>query len=389
MFKKILNFIYSKKDEGIYCYITILGIKITTKPLRLQIENKLNEIENNINKRFDELYPFMWERMGDIHQRFNDLYPFMSDRTSDINKRFDELYPFMWERMGDIHQRFNDLYPFISDRINDFNCSLDKITPKANLDFIEIHLVEHCNLNCQSCSHFSQLAKPSFLDINIFERDMKRLSEISNGQINKFHLMGGEPLLHPDCDKFFYINRKYFKESEIKLVTNGLLLLKKDDNFWKSLKDNNITLSPTKYPVNIDWNKIKEICIDKEIKLSFFNDESIEKTSFKNPLNLEGTENAEWNFRNCWLANNCLFLDNGKLYTCTLPPVIKHFNSFFGKNIPVTVNDYIDIYKINNYQEILQFMAKPIPFCKYCDVKNRRGDIPWKTSTKKIDEYIN
>lgn len=278
----------------------------------------------------------------------------------------------------------------INKRILEYvNFQLDRITPKANINFVEIHLSEHCNLNCQCCSHFSQLAEEEFLDIEIFEKDIKRLSELSNGEINKIHLLGGEPLLNPNCERFFEITRKYFKKTKIKLVTNGILLLKQNNSFWKSMKENNITLAPTKYPIKIDWDKIKEICKNMDIKLSFYNNENIEKTSFKNPLNLEGKENPEWNFRNCWLSNNCLFLDKGKLYTCTVPPVIRHFNKFYNKNIPVSANDYIDIHEAKNYQEILQFLAKPIPFCKYCDVKNRKGDIPWKTSTKKIEEYIN
>ncbi|WP_297295262.1 glycosyltransferase family 2 protein [uncultured Brachyspira sp.] len=49
MIKKILEFIFSKKDKGIYCYITILGIKIVTKPLRLKILEMDKRIENSFN----------------------------------------------------------------------------------------------------------------------------------------------------------------------------------------------------------------------------------------------------------------------------------------------------------------------------------------------------
>ena len=211
------------------------------------------------------------------------------------------------------------------------------------------------------------------LEVHSFERDIKRLSELSNGEVNIIHLMGGEPLLNPNIKRFFEIARKYFDKTEIKLITNGILLLKQDNSFWQSMKDNKITLAPTKYPIKIDWDKIKEICKDMNIKLNFFNGEDIVKTSFYSPLNLEGTENPEWNFRNCFLANNCLILENGRLYTCSYIPNIRHFNKFFNKNIPISVNDYIDIHKARNYQEILQFLAKPIPFCKYCDVKNNEG----------------
>ena len=276
----------------------------------------------------------------------------------------------------------------INRELENINFQLFRITPKANIDFVEIHLTEHCNLNCQCCSHFSQLAESEFANIEVFERDIKRLSELSNGEVNIIHLMGGEPLLNPNCERFFELTRKYFDKTEIKLITNGILLLKQNDSFWQSMKNNNITLAPTKYPIKIDWGKIKDICDNMNIKLKFYNDANVIKTSFYNPLNLEGNENPEWNFRNCFLANNCLILDNGKLYTCSYIPNIRHFNKFFNKNIPISVNDYIDIHKARNYQEILQFLAKPIPFCKYCDVNNRKDGITWKVSTKRIEEYL-
>ena len=272
--------------------------------------------------------------------------------------------------------------------LGNINFQLDKITPKANIDGIEIHLAEHCNLNCQCCSHFSNLAEPEFANIEVFERDIKRLYELSNGEVNIIKLMGGEPLLNPNCERFFELTRKYFDKTEIKLVTNGILLLKQKESFWQSMRDNNITLAPTKYPIKIDWDKVKEICYNMNIKFKFFNDENVLKKTFYNTLNLEGCENPEWNFRNCFQANNCLRLDNGKLYTCEEPANIKHFNKFFNKNIPVSVNDYIDIHKAKDYQEVLQFLAKPIPFCKYCDVEKRKYSIAWKTSTKSIEEYI-
>ena len=76
------------------------------------------------------------------------------------------------------------------------------------------------------------------------------------------------------------------------------------------------------------------------------------------------------------------------LYTCSYIPNIRHFNKFFNKNIPISVNDYIDIHKARDYQDILQFLAKPIPFCKYCDVKNRKDGIVWKVSTQRIEEHL-
>ena len=49
--KNILNFIFAKKDEGIYRTYRIFGIKIITKPIILKMQNEFNYIHNNINDR--------------------------------------------------------------------------------------------------------------------------------------------------------------------------------------------------------------------------------------------------------------------------------------------------------------------------------------------------
>jgi hypothetical protein len=88
------------------------------------------------------------------------------------------------------------------------------------------------------------------------------------------------------------------------------------------------------------------------------------------------------------MANNCIQLQDGKLYTCVLPPYIKFFNEYYAKDISVTEQDYIDIYKANDINEILNFLNKPIPFCRYCDIKNMSFNIKWAVSNKDIKEWV-
>ena len=52
------------------------------------------------------------------------------------------------------------------------------IVEKEKIRFI-VDIVDHCNLNCKCCGHFSPLAPKGFLDINTFERDLKRLHELN------------------------------------------------------------------------------------------------------------------------------------------------------------------------------------------------------------------
>nr|WP_281173581.1 radical SAM protein [Helicobacter rodentium] len=252
-----------------------------------------------------------------------------------------------------------------------------------------MHLADHCNLNCFGCSHFSQVAQPKFPTLQTYEKDIKASSAITQGFIGKIQLMGGEPLLNPNCKDFFALTRKYFPNVPIWLVTNGVLLLKQNQEFWQSCRENAIEIHPTKYPINIDWGAIQRICKEQGVVLKFFmNSDKKQKVMTKMILNPKGNSNPFYSFIGCTL-NQCAQLYDGKLYPCTFTAYIEHFNKHFSQNLQITPLDFIDIHKPNlTYQEILSFMAKPLPFCRYCDTMKWQHIGEWKTSKKDITEYL-
>ncbi|TLD88663.1 4Fe-4S cluster-binding domain-containing protein [Helicobacter sp. MIT 05-5294] len=273
-------------------------------------------------------------------------------------------------------------------RFHALESKVNKLTPQVYLRILEIHLAEHCNLNCFSCSHFSQLAKEGFPNLNQYECDLKRLSNLTYGLIGRFHLMGGEPLLNPNCKDFFQVTRKYFPKSAIWLVTNGILLESQSKDFWESCKENKIEIHPTKYPIKVNWEVIEQKCKDFGIPLIFFNNTQVIKASLKFVLEPKGNCNPLDSFVKCGMANNCVQLRNGKLYPCNIAPNIQYFNAAFHQNLPITPIDFIDIYKAKDYHEILQFLAKPIPFCRFCNLAKWKSIGEWKTSKKEIGEYL-
>ncbi|EHN6916813.1 4Fe-4S cluster-binding domain-containing protein, partial [Campylobacter jejuni] len=276
-------------------------------------------------------------------------------------------------------------------KVLDFH--LRKIVSQAFLEVVEIHLSEHCNLSCFGCNHFSQLAEKKFPDILKFEQDMKQLFDITKGFVKTFRLMGGEPLLNPECKEFMEITRRYFSKSAIWLVTNGILLNKQKEDFWFSCQRNNVEIRPTKYPINIKWNEIENLCQKYQIPLIFFNNAEIEKTSWKFSLDPLGKCDNYTSFTNCSMANHCIQFKDGKLFTCPISAHIEHFNKFYRENgvkvvFEISEFDYIDIYQVKNYQEILSFLAKPIPFCRYCKVLEWKEVGIWRKSSKNINEYL-
>lgn len=260
--------------------------------------------------------------------------------------------------------------------------------PKTIINFCA-PLAEHCNLRCRGCDHFAPIAGQEFADMNAFEKDFARLSYLVNGEAVKIGLMGGEPLLHPKVKDFLYIARRYFRQTKLRIVTNGVLLLKQNEDFWIACRENNIIVEVTKYPINLDFTDIRNVAGNYGVSLAFYdNTGDVQKTSNHLPLDINGGQDIRRNFTKCYHANNTIFLKKGRLYICTIAPNVHHFNKFFNVDMQTSDGDSIDIYEAQSAREIFQFLSKPIPFCRYCHVDKRSFGHPWKRSNKDIKEWI-
>ena len=94
---------------------------------------------------------------------------------------------------------------------------------QPELAYLELHLTDHCNLNCRGCSHYCPLAPRQYADLSRYQSDMHRIRQLFRN-IHTIRLMGGEPLLHPDPASFVIATRAVFPQARIRFVTNGILL---------------------------------------------------------------------------------------------------------------------------------------------------------------------
>jgi len=260
---------------------------------------------------------------------------------------------------------------------------------KDIIPILHIHLVDHCNLNCRGCDNFSPLAPKVFAELATVENDLKRISGLSGGgRVGEIQLLGGEPLLHQNVVDFLALARKHFPQTPVKLISNGILLPRQKDDFWASCRLNDIEIIVTKYPVNINHESLKQLAESKHVKFSFYGSTGdVLKSMQCMPLDLSGKQNVKDSFLRCSAANRCIVLDNGKIYTCTTIPYIKYFNLSFGKNIKVAEQDYLDIYKVGSFDEILSFLCTPPPFCRYCNQKGMIWNIDFEVSKKNMEEW--
>ncbi len=259
-----------------------------------------------------------------------------------------------------------------------------KRNPRKKISFV-VDMVEHCNLNCQNCDHFSPLAKEHFTDIDGFRSDMARMKEIFDTDITHIDLEGGEPLLNNNITEYIRIVREIFSDVDIQIFTNGLLLPKMKEKFWEVCKECDVMLEITEYPVNVDYGMIYSLADNYNIKYRVYAERNVSRHK---PLDLEGKQDKYESFEECYLSNGeCTMLKEGKLYPCTMIPNLCHFNHYFKKNLEVSKKDYIDIYSDVAKNDIYDFLCNPVPACRYCKVREWTESEDWAQTSYDIKEW--
>ena len=260
---------------------------------------------------------------------------------------------------------------------------------KPFLNYLEINLVDNCNLNCKGCAHFSNICDKKYVEVEQFERDLKKVTTIFN--LYNFRLLGGEPLLHPNLYKIIEITRQYLPNSRIVIVTNGLLLDKLSHELLKSMSENNIILTISLYkPTYKKLNSILKVLNKYNIKY-LINDDFFREIQ---PIESFHTRLSETKNENDFSANKscsgrfCRFIRDGKLAKCYLPLLIEVLNKKYGKKFELTDKDYILLDEIENGWDAIDKLNGDIPFCQYC--RDKLYEFEWESGHKNddFDSYV-
>ena len=250
--------------------------------------------------------------------------------------------------------------------------------------FLDVHIVEHCNLNCKSCAHFSPIAKKSCISLDKLENMYKNLKPVYDKFFNSIHLMGGEPLLHPQIEQIINLTRKYFPNTEIQIVTNGIKLIEVSKTFLEICKKNDIVFYVSQYPVAIDYTKICKKLEENEIQY-IISDKIDHFLCYA--LDCDGKQNPSESYKKCEYAGFCIQLKDNKLFPCFQSAHIEHINKYFGTNFIYEEKDYLDLDFSISKRTFKKFISTPKPFCRYCKM-NEQHKVTWKTSKKLKEEWI-
>lgn len=210
----------------------------------------------------------------------------------------------------------------------------------ACLDYLEIKVVEHCNMRCAALV------------------------------------------------SYIWLSRRYFPNAEIHVVTNGLLLEKMPDTFFEQLKENDIQVQISYYP-----EPSNQAGIDREIEI-------LKRHGCGNAVYTTNVFEVDTCFtqdddqsriqavsQRCASIANATNLYRGYLYRCTKPLSIRHYDKKFGTQF-ADLTDGIYLYDENiTAAQILRDLKKATRTCRYC-TKSKRY-IPWGQSKGEKEEWLN
>lgn len=268
-------------------------------------------------------------------------------------------------------------------KLNKIKRKIKSCILKKDWRFLEIHIVEHCNLNCKGCAHFAPIAEKSCISLNKLESMYKNLKPIYNSFFKSIHLIGGEPLLHPEIGKVIELTRKYFPKKEIQIVTNGIKIPKMPEEFFEKCNKNNIVFNISRYPISINY---KEICKKlRKYKIKVLISKKIKKFIYY-PLDSKGEKNPLESYNKCKYGGKCIQLKDNKLFSCFLSAYISHINKYYGTCFTHQKEDYLMIDRPITKEVFQNFVSTPKPFCKFCKMKES-NKFKWQLSTKKKEEW--
>lgn len=259
---------------------------------------------------------------------------------------------------------------------------------KPRLSWLEIMIVNHCNLNCNGCSACANISEKQCMDLEKFEQDLVQLKTKFSG-IKILKLFGGEPLLHPQLHSFIECAREIFPDARLLVHSNGILVPKCDTSLLDRMRELDARFVFTLYP---DTGKVKRL-IELRLQEANVDYEFTQPVyEFRKAVNAKGDYDIKEVFANCC---KCISLANGKL-SCGFPDFIDKLEKKY--NISICQDKWqnsIDIYTTTmEGWEIKGALDRPYNLCAYCafmrfdKLDEEHLYFKWKRENPKLEDWL-
>lgn len=233
----------------------------------------------------------------------------------------------------------------------------------------DIFVTPYCTLNCVKCASFIPYWKAKkHVDINNLKETINLFFECVDF-VYSMDFYGGEPLLYNELGELIlYVNNRYgSKIGYLGIITNGTIIPNKE--LLEIMQKCNVGVSISDYSNAIDYNgKVDLLCevlSENQIIYTRNKDMIWKNLGFPNAsCNYEG-ESADIHRMECNTTCHGLCGDK-KLYFCAIALAAQ-----LGELYSVTENDYLDMTRICQKSEVLEFsvgVCKQTPYVGICNV---------------------
>ena len=241
---------------------------------------------------------------------------------------------------------------------------------RIRVEAFELHVVEHCNLRCAHCCNMSPYVADRMLSVAEVEAQCRTMAR--HLDVDVFKIMGGEPLLHPEITAILAVLRETGISETIRLFTNGLLLHRMTDDFWRAL--DHLTISSySSAPVKPEHLRLVE---DKAREFDVvLNVKPVDRFS-EVMAGARRTDDAATQavYEACWLRHRCLVVRGGVFYKCTRAAYQRDFRqrlTIAGSELdalPAPGDDGIALDAMDFEDRLLAYLNadKALSACRYC-----------------------
>lgn len=262
------------------------------------------------------------------------------------------------------------------------NCEFDKlfISESQWVDSLQIPVAKHCNLNCNRCYHFSNLACEEFYPFFEYKKDLVSFQKL-NINVGEIRFLGGEPLLNKQILDYIEFARQLYPYSVFKIITNGLLVKTISELDWKRLVELNVTVSVSVYPpMSSKLESLETYLKTVNVKHEIFRmGNHFEKVLLSKP-NLNEKKTADE-------CGKCIVIYRGNIGRCAAGMFINDFNSYFKMNYPE--NNFEHIGNFTSSFDLIRYLDQTVPLCRWCVGDEQVESFSWSQSLNMtVDDYI-
>lgn len=256
-----------------------------------------------------------------------------------------------------------------------------KETSMPIIHHLEVHAADGCNLNCRGCLHFSNLyQKDDFPNLDKVLNTIKTISR--NCEIFQLRILGGEPLLNPNLELFLVQLRKILPDTDIAVISNGILVPAMKESLYQVMKENYIGFNLTLYNPTLKMkDKIYDTLLRNDVA---YGSHEAQTDRFEKFLLTVPREGEVQSYTTC-VPRGILLVKDNYIYKCPVEAYIDKYYQTFQMGLRGV--EGIKVEDINNWEAVIyDLYTKPGEQCKYCTEKSEFFE--WSNGKPQKEDWL-